>query len=221
MALGADRTDGTPSLNRSGLDRVPLIGTRPPGGRHQGARHLMPQTRRIRGCVRTSGTCPSLHGRDRPSARQPNKALAKGPPIHGASPMARAPSRPIPRSMAGPSLLAFILVSKFDDHIPLYRLNEIFARMGAARRRQRGSDHVWMAPAGQGLFGRCWRGFGCGHVYGVWIAARWLRALMNVRGRFGPNQWRALQGAPVRTGCPWRYVRHLPSSHDALAFSVG
>lgn len=42
-----------------------------------------------------------------------------------------APSRPIPRSMAGPSLLAFILVSKFDDHIPLYRLNEIFARMGA------------------------------------------------------------------------------------------
>lgn len=42
-----------------------------------------------------------------------------------------APSRPIPRSMAGPSLLAFILVSKFDDHLPLYRLNEIFARMGA------------------------------------------------------------------------------------------
>ena len=37
-----------------------------------------------------------------------------------------APSRPIPRSMAGPSLLAFILVSKFDDHAPLYRLNEIF-----------------------------------------------------------------------------------------------
>jgi len=42
-----------------------------------------------------------------------------------------APSRPIPRSMAGPSLLAYILVSKFDDHVPLYRQNEIFARMGA------------------------------------------------------------------------------------------
>jgi transposase len=42
-----------------------------------------------------------------------------------------APSRPIPRSMAGPSLLAYILVSKFDDHVPLYPLNEIFARMGA------------------------------------------------------------------------------------------
>jgi transposase len=42
-----------------------------------------------------------------------------------------APSRPIPGSMAGPGLLAHILVSKFDDHLPLYRLNEIFARMGA------------------------------------------------------------------------------------------
>ena len=27
------------------------------------------------------------------------------------------------------ALLAFILVSKYDDHLPLYRLNEIFARM--------------------------------------------------------------------------------------------
>lgn len=42
-----------------------------------------------------------------------------------------APSRPIPGSMAGAGLLAYTLVSKFDDHLPLYRLNEIFARMGA------------------------------------------------------------------------------------------
>ncbi|MGV0994321.1 MAG: IS66 family transposase, partial [Mycobacterium sp.] len=44
---------------------------------------------------------------------------------------APAPSRPIPGSMATANLLAYILVSKFDDHLPLYRLNEIFARMGA------------------------------------------------------------------------------------------
>jgi transposase len=42
-----------------------------------------------------------------------------------------APSRPIPGSMASAALLAWSLVSKFDDHLPLYRLNEIFARMGA------------------------------------------------------------------------------------------
>lgn len=42
-----------------------------------------------------------------------------------------APTRPIPRGMAGPGLLAHILVAKFDDHLPLYRQGEIFARMGA------------------------------------------------------------------------------------------
>ena len=42
---------------------------------------------------------------------------------------APAPSRPIPRSMAGPGLLAHILVSKVDDHVPLYRQAEVFSRM--------------------------------------------------------------------------------------------
>ena len=42
-----------------------------------------------------------------------------------------APNRPIPRSMAGPGLLAYILVSKFDEPMPLHSHNEIFARMGA------------------------------------------------------------------------------------------
>jgi len=40
------------------------------------------------------------------------------------------PSKPIARSLAGPGLLAHILVSKFDDHLPLYRQREIFARHG-------------------------------------------------------------------------------------------
>ena len=42
-----------------------------------------------------------------------------------------APPRPIPRAMAGPALLAHILVSKDDDHLPLYGQGEIFSRMGA------------------------------------------------------------------------------------------
>lgn len=37
-----------------------------------------------------------------------------------------APTRPIPRGMAGPGLLAHILVAKYDDHLPLYRV--IFPR---------------------------------------------------------------------------------------------
>ncbi len=42
-----------------------------------------------------------------------------------------APTRPVPRGMAGPGLLAHILVAKYDDHLPLYRQGEIFARLGA------------------------------------------------------------------------------------------
>jgi transposase len=43
---------------------------------------------------------------------------------------APAPSRPIERGLAGPALLAHVLVSKFADHLPLYRQSEIYARQG-------------------------------------------------------------------------------------------
>jgi transposase len=41
-----------------------------------------------------------------------------------------APSRPIPRSFAGPGLLAHILTAKYADHLPLYRQEQIYARDG-------------------------------------------------------------------------------------------
>ena len=41
-----------------------------------------------------------------------------------------APSRPIERGIAGPGLLAHVLVSKYADHLPLYRQAEIYARDG-------------------------------------------------------------------------------------------
>ena len=43
---------------------------------------------------------------------------------------AAAPSRPIERGLAGPGLLAHMLVSKFADHIPLYRQSVMYAREG-------------------------------------------------------------------------------------------
>ena len=43
---------------------------------------------------------------------------------------APAPSRPIERGVAGPGLLAHVIVSKFSDHLPLYRQSEIYARQG-------------------------------------------------------------------------------------------
>ena len=43
---------------------------------------------------------------------------------------APAPSRPIDRGLAGPGLLAHVLVSKYADHQPLYRQSENYAREG-------------------------------------------------------------------------------------------
>lgn len=43
---------------------------------------------------------------------------------------APAPVRPIERGLAGPALLAHVLVSKYADHQPLYRQSEIYAREG-------------------------------------------------------------------------------------------
>lgn len=40
------------------------------------------------------------------------------------------PSLPIERGLPGPGLLAHVLVSKFCDHLPLYRQSEIYARDG-------------------------------------------------------------------------------------------
>lgn len=43
---------------------------------------------------------------------------------------APAPSRPIERGLPAPGLLAHVIVSKFADHLPLYRQSEIYARQG-------------------------------------------------------------------------------------------
>ena len=55
---------------------------------------------------------------------------------------AAAPSRPIERSIAGPGLLAHVLVAKFGDHLPLYRQSEIFAREGVELERSTLADWV-------------------------------------------------------------------------------
>lgn len=55
---------------------------------------------------------------------------------------APAPSRPIERGMAGPGLLAHVLVSKFADHLPLYRQSVIYAREGIELSRSLLADWV-------------------------------------------------------------------------------
>jgi transposase len=55
---------------------------------------------------------------------------------------APAPSLPIHRGLAGPGLLAHVLVAKYADHLPLYRQAEIYARAGVELDRSTLADWV-------------------------------------------------------------------------------
>ncbi len=58
---------------------------------------------------------------------------------------APGPSRPIERGLPGPNLLAHVLVSKYADHLPLYRQSEIFSREGIELERSTLAD--WAGAA--------------------------------------------------------------------------
>ena len=58
-----------------------------------------------------------------------------------------APARPIARGLAGPGLLAHVLVSKYCDHLPLYRQSQIYAREGIDLDRSTLADWVGQSSA--------------------------------------------------------------------------
>jgi transposase len=53
-----------------------------------------------------------------------------------------APARPIERGLAGPGLLAHVLVAKYCDHLPLYRQAQIYAREGVELERSTMTEWV-------------------------------------------------------------------------------
>jgi transposase len=64
---------------------------------------------------------------------------------------APAPERPIAKGLASPALLAHVLVSKYCDHLPLYRQSQIFARQGVEIDRSTLANWVggacwWLEP---------------------------------------------------------------------------
>ena len=64
---------------------------------------------------------------------------------------APAPERPIAKGLASPGLLAHVLVSKYCDHLPLYRQSQIFARHGVELDRSTLANWVggacwWLEP---------------------------------------------------------------------------
>ena len=60
---------------------------------------------------------------------------------------ATKPAQPIGKGLPGPSLLAYVAVSKLGDHLPLYRLENIFARQRVHVARS--TLCAWMRCAGE------------------------------------------------------------------------
>jgi Transposase IS66 family len=88
----------------------------------------------------------------------------------GAVVQAPAPERPVTGGIATEAVLAQVLVSKYSDHLPLYRQAQIFARHGIDL------DRSTPAFAGAGLYGafRVKRFFdaGSGSNYNRWTRSR-------------------------------------------------
>jgi transposase len=56
-------------------------------------------------------------------------------------------ANPIDRGLAGPGLLAYVIVNKFSDHLPLYRQQDVLSRHGISMARSTLCD--WLAQCGE------------------------------------------------------------------------
>lgn len=119
---------------------------------------------------------------------------------------AEAPSRPIERGLAGPGLLAHVLVSKYCDHQPLYRQSEIYARQGVELERSTLAD---------------WVG-GCSRLLEPLVEA--LHGYVMTAGKLHGDDTPVPVLAPgqgkTKTGRLWTYVRDDRPAGDTTAPAV-
>ena len=119
---------------------------------------------------------------------------------------AEAPSRPIERGIAGAGLLAHVLVSKYCDHLPLYRQSEIYAREGVELERSTLADWVGgtsalLAPLVQAL-------------------RRHVMSATKLHADDTPVPVLAPGNGKTKTGRLWTYVRDDRPAGDATPAAV-
>jgi len=119
---------------------------------------------------------------------------------------AAAASRPIARGLAGPGLLAHVLISKYADHLPLYRQCEIYERQGVELERSTLAD--WVE--------------GCSKLLDPLGEA--LRRYVMAAGKLHADDTRVPVLAPgqgkTKTGRLWTYVRDDRPAGDTAAPAV-
>jgi transposase len=106
---------------------------------------------------------------------------------------AAAASRPIERGIAGPGLLAHILVGKYCDHLPLYRQSQIYAREGIDLDRSTlaglvGGASALLVPLAQAI-------------------GKYVKAAMKIHADDTPIPVLAPGTGKTKTGRLWTYVR--------------
>jgi transposase len=119
---------------------------------------------------------------------------------------AEAPSRPIERGVAGPGLLAHVLVSKYCDHLPLYRQSEIYARQDVELERSTLAD--WVGGASQLLSPL------------VHALRRYVTAASKLHADDTPVPVLAPGNGKTKTGRLWTYVRDDRPAGDTAAPAV-
>ena len=119
---------------------------------------------------------------------------------------AEAPSRPIARGMAGPGLLSHVLVSKYCDHLPLYRQSEIYARQDVELERSTLAD--WVGGSAQLLEPL------------VEALRRYVTAASKLHADDTPVPVLAPGQGKTKTGRLWTYVRDDRPAGDSAAPAV-
>jgi transposase len=104
--------------------------------------------------------------------------------------IAPLPPEPIAKAIAAPGLLAHVIVSKFADHLPLYRQEKIFARSGLELPRSTLCD--WLA--------------GCAEVLQPLYALMVKRVLQAKVIHTDDTPVRLLQNEESKTGRMWVYL---------------
>jgi transposase len=119
---------------------------------------------------------------------------------------APSPSRPIERGIAGPGLLAHVLVSKYCDHLPLYRQSEIYAREGVELERSTLAD--WVGGTSQLLAPL------------VEVLRRHVTSAAKLHADDTPVPVLAPGNGKTKTGRLWTYVRDDRPAGDATPAAV-
>jgi transposase len=117
-----------------------------------------------------------------------------------------APHRPIDRGLAGPGLLAHVLVGKYCDHLPLYRQSEIYAREGVDL--DRSTLAGWVGGASRTLEPL------------VNAIQKYVLAAMKIHADDIPVPVLAPGNGKTKTGRLWTYVRDDRPSGSAEAPAV-